>query len=83
MWHAVVLLVLCTATNILILQGVTTRLPYLGRWVVGAGLWAAVSQSRSLPDFSISLLGIVLAASFFFPGWKYHERGDKGRMASG
>ncbi len=169
MWHAVVLLVLCTATNILILQGVTTRLPYLGLWVVGAGLWAAVfwelrrragpvtfvervlahlwagsmiadtllfalewlldlrvltlspvlaliggmiflvkasllngmfyipaialfltavpmaavSQSRSLPDFSISLLGIVLAASFFFPGWKYHERGDKGRMAGG
>ncbi len=158
MWHSLVLLLLCVTTNVLLLREVTSRLPYLGLWVVGAGLWAGVfwelrrragpvtfvervlahlwagsmiadtflfaiewqldlkvltlspilaliggmiflvkasllngifyvpavalfltavpmayvSQS-SLPDFSITLLGVVLGASFFFPGLKYHR----------
>ncbi len=158
MWHALVLLILCFTTNVLVLNGFQTRLPYVGLWVVGAGLWAAVfwelrrragpvtfiervlahiwagamiadallfalewlldlevltlspvlaliggmiflvkasllnglfyvpavalfltsipmaaMASGGVPNFSISLLGVVLAASFFFPGWKYRK----------
>lgn len=42
MWHSLVLLVLCLMTNAFQLLGVTSRLPYLGLWVVGLGLWAAI-----------------------------------------
>jgi serine/threonine-protein kinase len=42
MLHALVLLVLCVVTNAMQLAGVTSRLPYLGLWSVGLGLWAIV-----------------------------------------
>ena len=42
MWHAVVLLVLCLLTNLVLWQGVTSRLPYLALWTVGLGTWAAI-----------------------------------------
>lgn len=41
MWHALVLWALCIATNILQLQGVESRLPYLALWTMGLGTWAA------------------------------------------
>jgi len=42
MWHSLVLLVLCLATNWLQWQGKTSRMPYLALWVLGLGLWAAI-----------------------------------------
>jgi serine/threonine-protein kinase len=42
MWHSLVLLVLCLATNVLQWRGVTSRLPYLGLWVLGLGTWSAI-----------------------------------------
>ncbi len=42
MWHSLVLLVLCLVTNVFQVRGVTSRLPYMGLWVVGLGLWAAI-----------------------------------------
>ena len=42
MWHSLVLLVLCLATNAMQWQGVTSRLPYLGLWTLGLGTWAAI-----------------------------------------
>lgn len=42
MWHSLVLLVLCLITNACQFAGVRARLPYVGIWVVGLGLWAAI-----------------------------------------
>ena len=42
MWHSLVVLMLCLITNFMQLQGVTNRWPFVGLWVVGLGLWAAI-----------------------------------------
>jgi serine/threonine-protein kinase len=42
MWHALVLLGLSLLTNWFQLSGVTSRLPYMGLWCVGLGIWAAI-----------------------------------------
>jgi hypothetical protein len=42
MWHSLVLLVLCVATNWLHWRGVESVLPYLAIWVAGMGLWAFI-----------------------------------------
>jgi serine/threonine-protein kinase len=42
MWHSLVLLVLCFATNWFSLRGITTPEPYLALWLVGLGTWAAI-----------------------------------------
>ena len=41
MWHALVLWILCLATNAMQLEGVDSRLPYLALWTLGLGTWAA------------------------------------------
>jgi len=41
MWHALVLWILCLATNAMQLEGVDSRLPYLALWILGLGTWAA------------------------------------------
>ena len=41
MWHSLVLIVLCFATNAMYLAGVQSRLMYAGVWVIGLGIWAA------------------------------------------
>jgi serine/threonine-protein kinase len=45
MWHSLVLLVLCLVTNALQWRHVTSRLPYVGLWVIGLGAWAAIFWS--------------------------------------
>jgi eukaryotic-like serine/threonine-protein kinase len=42
MWHALALLVLCSLTNWLYLEDVTSVFPYLGIWTLGLGTWAAI-----------------------------------------
>jgi len=42
MWHSLVVLLLCLITNLMQFQGVTQRWPFVGLWVVGLGLWAAI-----------------------------------------
>lgn len=42
MLHSLVLLVLCTMTNWFQWRDVTSRVPYLGLWVVGLGAWAMI-----------------------------------------
>jgi serine/threonine-protein kinase len=42
MWHSLAILVLCSLTNILFLQGVQSVYPYLGIWGVGFGTWASI-----------------------------------------
>ncbi len=42
MWHSLVVLMLCLITNFMQFQGVTNRWPFVGLWVVGLGLWAAI-----------------------------------------
>jgi len=42
MWHAVVLLVLCLATNVLQLQGVATPWPYVLMWTGGLFVWGPI-----------------------------------------
>ena len=42
MWHSLVLLMLCLITNGFQFAGVDHRWPYVGLWVVGLGLWAAI-----------------------------------------
>ena len=41
MWHSLVLIVLCSATNVMKLQGVASVYPYLALWGIGLGAWAA------------------------------------------
>ena len=42
MWHSLVLLILCVATNVLHWQGVSNRWAYVGIWTGGVGTWAAI-----------------------------------------
>lgn len=42
MWHSLVLVSLCLATNAFQLLKIDDRLPYLGIWVLGAGVWARI-----------------------------------------
>jgi serine/threonine-protein kinase len=42
MWHSLVLLVLCSVTNIFSLRGIQSVYPYLSLWTIGMGAWAAV-----------------------------------------
>ncbi len=42
MWHSLVVLLLCLITNLMQFQGVKERWPFVGLWVVGLGLWAAI-----------------------------------------
>ncbi len=154
MWHSVVLVVLCTATNGLHWQGVESPGPYLGLWIVGFGAWAAIFWAlrrragpitfvekqvahvwgasilassglffvemllglevltlspvlaliggmvffvkagiltgtfyvqaglnfltagimAAFPDVGVTIFGVVSAASFFVPGWKYYRQ---------
>lgn len=56
MWHALVLLGLCVATNVLQLTGVTSRIPYVLLWTIGLGFWATIFwnlRRRSGPITSI------------------------------
>ena len=75
MLHSMVLLVLCLLTNACQIAGVTSRLPYVGLWVIGLGLWAAVFwnlRSRSGPITSIERqiahvwAGSMVASSMLF-----------------
>jgi eukaryotic-like serine/threonine-protein kinase len=45
MWHSLVLLCLCLATNWFQFRGIASRVPYLTLWVVGLGLWAMIFWS--------------------------------------
>jgi serine/threonine-protein kinase len=45
MWHSLVLLSLCLATNWFQFRRIESRLPYLALWVVGLGLWAMIFWS--------------------------------------
>jgi serine/threonine-protein kinase len=42
MWHSLVLLMLCLVTNWFQWENVTSRWPYMGMWIVGLGVWAAI-----------------------------------------
>ena len=42
MWHSLVLLVVCFATELLQWSGIENRLSYAALWVFGLGAWAAV-----------------------------------------
>ncbi len=42
MWHSLVVLTLCTITNLMQANGVTARLAYAGLWGLGVGAWAAI-----------------------------------------
>lgn len=42
MWHSLVLLIVCLATEGLHWSGATTRLAYSAVWIVGLGAWAGV-----------------------------------------
>jgi eukaryotic-like serine/threonine-protein kinase len=42
MWHAVVLLGMCVATNALQWYGVSDRTPYVLLWTIGIGFWASI-----------------------------------------
>ncbi|MCP4781996.1 MAG: serine/threonine protein kinase [Fuerstiella sp.] len=75
MLHSMVLLMLCLLTNACQFAGVTSRLPYVGLWVVGLGLWAAIFwnlRSRSGPITSIERQvahvwgGSMVASSMLF-----------------
>lgn len=75
MWHSLVLLVLCLTTNAFQFGGITSRLPYIGLWVFGLGLWAAIFwnlRSRSGPITAIERQiahvwgGSMVASSMLF-----------------
>ncbi len=42
MWHSLVLIVLCVVTNAFQWDGITARLPYVGLWTIGLGVWAVI-----------------------------------------
>jgi serine/threonine protein kinase len=42
MWHSLVLIVLCLVTNAFQWEGITARLPYVGLWTIGLGIWAVI-----------------------------------------
>jgi serine/threonine-protein kinase len=75
MLHSMVLLMLCLLTNACQFAGITSRLPYIGLWVIGLSLWAAVFwnlRSRSGPITSIERQiahvwgGSMVASSMLF-----------------
>ncbi len=45
MWHSVVLLALCLATNVMQQRGVDRPAPFLLLWLLGIGVWAAIFWS--------------------------------------
>lgn len=69
MWHSLVLLMLCFTTNAFQFSGITSRLPYIGLWVFGLGLWAAIFwnlRSRSGPITAVERqIAHVWAGSMF------------------
>jgi serine/threonine-protein kinase len=42
MWHSLVLIVLCSLTNVIALEGIKSVWPYLGIWCIGLGTWASI-----------------------------------------
>lgn len=75
MWHSLVLLVLCLTTNAFQFSGMESRLPYVGLWVIGLGLWAIIFwnlRSRSGPITAVERqiahvwAGSMLASSLLF-----------------
>lgn len=42
MWHGIVVLFLCLATDFIKNSGVTSRAPYFGLWTFGLGAWAMI-----------------------------------------
>jgi serine/threonine-protein kinase len=42
MWHSVVLLAICVATNVMAWRGVDWRWPYLALWAGGLAVWAPI-----------------------------------------
>jgi serine/threonine-protein kinase len=42
MWHSLVLIILCTATNALAWAGYQSVYPYLAIWTIGLGTWASI-----------------------------------------
>ena len=75
MLHSMVLLTLCLLTNACQFAGITSRLPYVGLWVIGLGLWAAIFwnlRSRSGPITSVERQiahvwgGSMIASSMLF-----------------
>ena len=75
MLHSMVVLLLCLLTNACQIAGVTSRMPYVGLWVIGLGLWATVFwnlRSRSGPITSIERQiahvwgGSMVASSMLF-----------------
>ena len=75
MWHGVVLLVLCIVTNWFQYQQVTSRLPYVGLWVLGLGCWAVIFwnlRSRSGPITAVERqiahvwAGSIIGSSLLF-----------------
>jgi len=75
MLHSLVVLMLCLITNFMQFQGVTNRWPYVGLWVVGLGLWAAIFwnlRHRSGPITAVERqiahlwAGSMIASSMLF-----------------
>lgn len=75
MWHSLVVLMLCLITNFIQFQGVTNRWPFVGLWVVGLGLWAAIFwnlRHRSGPITAVERqiahiwAGSMIASSMLF-----------------
>ncbi len=75
MWHSLVVLMLCLITNFMQFQGVTNRWPFVGLWVVGLGLWAAIFwnlRHRSGPITAVERqiahlwAGSMIASSMLF-----------------
>jgi eukaryotic-like serine/threonine-protein kinase len=75
MLHSLVVLMLCLITNFMQFQGVTDRWPYVGLWVVGLGLWAAIFwnlRHRSGPITAVERqiahiwAGSMIASSMLF-----------------
>jgi serine/threonine-protein kinase len=42
MWHSVFVVLLCSATNILYLKGVTDWVPYVSLWTIGLMVWSSI-----------------------------------------
>jgi predicted Ser/Thr protein kinase len=42
MWHSVFVVVLCSATNVLYLKGVTDWVPYVSLWTIGLVVWSSI-----------------------------------------
>ncbi len=75
MWHSLVVLLLCLITNFMQFQGVTSRWPFVGLWVIGLGLWAAIFwnlRHRSGPITAVERqiahvwAGSMIASSMLF-----------------